>query len=119
MSVSLLVFSVLFVIVAMVTKIIGCGAMAKICRFKNNEALNSQRGRTFTVKAKLSDLFDAFGEERLKTFVQEKTAAASQNPDYERTTENIVGNWIMLGIFAFVFVLLSTIVLELIDKDKR
>ena len=86
---------------------------------KNNEALNSQRGRTFTVKAKLSDLFDAFGEERLKTFVQEKTAAASQNPDYERTTENIVGNWIMLGIFAFVFVLLSTIVLELIDKDKR
>ncbi len=39
MSVSLLVFSILFVIVAMVTKIIGCGAMAKICRFKNNEAL--------------------------------------------------------------------------------
>jgi len=39
MSVSLLVFSILFVIVAMVTKVIGCGAMAKMCKFKNNEAL--------------------------------------------------------------------------------
>ena len=39
MSISLLVFSILFVIVAMVTKVIGCGAMAKMCKFKNNEAL--------------------------------------------------------------------------------
>lgn len=39
MSWSLLGFSVLFVIVGMITKILGCGAMARICRFKWNESL--------------------------------------------------------------------------------
>lgn len=38
-SKKLLLFSVLFVVVALVTKIIGCGLMAKLCRFKNKEAL--------------------------------------------------------------------------------
>lgn len=38
-SSKLLVFSILFVIVALVTKIIGCGLMAKLCRFKNKDAL--------------------------------------------------------------------------------
>ena len=38
-SKELLIFSVLFVIVALVTKIIGCGLMAKLCRFKNKDAL--------------------------------------------------------------------------------
>jgi Kef-type K+ transport system membrane component KefB len=36
---SLLIFSVIFVIVALVTKVIGCGLMAKICGFKNKDAL--------------------------------------------------------------------------------
>ena len=39
MNFKLLIFSILFVIVAMVTKIIGCGAMARVCRFKWNESL--------------------------------------------------------------------------------
>ena len=36
---SLLVFSLLFVLVALMTKIIGCGLMARICRFKNKDSL--------------------------------------------------------------------------------
>ncbi len=36
---SLLIFSVLFVIVGLITKVIGCGLMAKLCRFKNKDAL--------------------------------------------------------------------------------
>ena len=39
MNVKLLIFSILFVIVAMVAKIIGCGAMARVCRFKWSESL--------------------------------------------------------------------------------
>lgn len=35
----LLLFSILFVLVALVTKIVGCGLMAKLCRFKNKDAL--------------------------------------------------------------------------------
>lgn len=38
-SKSLLLFSLLFVIVALGTKIIGCGLMAKICRFDNRDSL--------------------------------------------------------------------------------
>lgn len=38
-SQKLLIFTIIFVIVALVTKIIGCGLMAKICGFKNKDAL--------------------------------------------------------------------------------
>lgn len=38
-STSLLLFSVIFIIVALVAKVIGCGLMAKLCRFKNKDAL--------------------------------------------------------------------------------
>ncbi len=38
-SSKLLLFSILFVLVALFTKIIGCGLMAKLCRFKNKDAL--------------------------------------------------------------------------------
>lgn len=36
---SLLIFSLLFVVVALVTKIIGCGLMGRICGFKNKDSL--------------------------------------------------------------------------------
>jgi len=39
MSVSLFVFSLLFVLVAMLSKVIGCGLMARMCRFRWNESL--------------------------------------------------------------------------------
>lgn len=36
---SILLFAVAFVLVALITKIIGCGLMARICRFKGKDAL--------------------------------------------------------------------------------
>lgn len=38
-SSKLLLFSILFVLTALIAKIIGCGLMAKLCRFKNKDAL--------------------------------------------------------------------------------
>lgn len=38
-SKSMIVFSIIFVLVALVTKIVGCGLMAKLCRFKNKDCL--------------------------------------------------------------------------------
>lgn len=38
-SATILLFSVCFVIVAMVAKIIGCGLMARLCRFRGADAL--------------------------------------------------------------------------------
>ena len=86
---------------------------------KNNEMLQSQRDRTFTFKTKIGELFDLFGKENVKQLVQMKTAAASYKAVYESSEENIVNNWIMLGVFMLIFALLSTLTLELIDKDKR
>ena len=51
--------------------------------------------------------------------IEEKTADASYNPDYERTLDNVMGNWMMLVLFALAFALLSTLSLEMIDRDKR
>ncbi|MDO5326132.1 MAG: ABC transporter permease [Clostridia bacterium] len=86
---------------------------------KNNQAIQAQRDRTITLKATMSDLFDLFGEQNVKTMVQEKTAEAARKPDYERTESNIIDNWVTLGIFIIVFAVLSVISLELIDRDKR
>ncbi|MCI8668440.1 MAG: cation:proton antiporter [Lachnospiraceae bacterium] len=36
---TLLVFTIIFIVTALVSKIIGCGLMAKLCGFKNKEAL--------------------------------------------------------------------------------
>ena len=86
---------------------------------KNNEALQAQRDREFTFKTSIGDLLELFGEENVKQLIQEKTAAASHNADYERSVENVAVNWIMLFLFVLVFAALATIFLEFIDKDKR
>ena len=45
--------------------------------------------------------------------------AAAHKDEYENNWENIVANWLMLFLFVAVFAILATVVLELIDKDKR
>ena len=86
---------------------------------RNNEYLQQHRDRSFTLKTTVGDLLELFGEEHVKKLIQEKTAAASYKVEYEKTYENILRNWLMLVVFVLFFALLSTIVLELIDKDKR
>ena len=86
---------------------------------RNNEALRQMRDRTITLKTTVGEVLDLFGEENVKTFIQEKTAAAAHKDEYENSWENIVANWLMLLLFVAVFAILATVVLELIDKDKR
>ena len=86
---------------------------------KTNPVIQSHRDKTFTLKTTVGDLLDLFGEEKVKELVQSRTAAAGYNPVYERSQKNIVNNWLMLGVFIALFALLSTLSLELIDKDKR
>ena len=86
---------------------------------ENNEVLQNERDREFTLKTSIGDLFDLFGEENVKKLIQEKTAAASYKADYEQSVENVVANWVMLFLFVLVFAALSTISLEFIDKDRR
>lgn len=86
---------------------------------KNNEALKKQRDKTITLKTTVGEILDLFGEENVKEFIQTKTAQAAYKAEYANTVENIVDNWIMLFIFIAAFAVLATVVLELIDKDKR
>ena len=86
---------------------------------RTNEALQNQREKQITLKTTVGEVMDLFGEENVKSFIQEKTAAAAHKAEYDRTVDNIVDNWLMLFLFIAVFAMMATIVLELIDKDKR
>ena len=86
---------------------------------KTNEALKGQRDKTVTMKMTVGEMMDIVGEDNVRSFIQDKTAEAAHKPEYEKTMRNIAENWLLLGVFILVFALLSTIALELIDKDKR
>ena len=59
------------------------------------------------------------GTDKVKSFLNDKAAAANYKPEYERTADNIVSYWFHLFMFILAFGILSTITLEFIDKDKR
>ena len=86
---------------------------------RTSEELQANRDQTFELHMTVGEVLEILGEDNVKAFVQQKTAAAAYKPEYDRSTKNILGNWLMLGMFILVFAALSTIVLELIDKDKR
>ena len=80
-----------------------------------------QEHRDYTFKATITvgELLNLFDEEKVKTVLQEATAAASRKPEYDCTKDNILRNWFALMAFVLLFALLSVISLELIDHDKR
>ena len=86
---------------------------------KSSEWLQGQRDKTYTVRTTVGELFDIIGEERVKSYVQEKTAAAAYKKEYANDPMNIIDNWFMLCVFIAAFAMMATIVLELIDKDRR
>ena len=86
---------------------------------RSSEVLQQERDKTITLKMTVGDVLDLLGEENVKNYVQTKTAEAAYKGIYERSENNIFGNWAVLGLFILLFALMSTIALELIDKDKR
>ena len=86
---------------------------------KAQPLLQGNREKSLHLRGKVSDLFDLIGEEKVREFVQRKTAEASYKEEYERSDENIISNWFILFGFILFFALLSTLVLKRIDKDKR
>ena len=86
---------------------------------KASDAVQSNKDRQITLKTTVGEIMDIFGEDNVREMVQKKTAEAAFKPEYERSARNIAGNWAMLFVFILAFAALSTIVLEMIDKDKR
>ena len=86
---------------------------------RTNKTLEEKKDQTITVNMTVGEVMDVFGEENVKEFIQQKTAQAAYKQEYERSFGNIAGNWVMLVLFILLFAGLATLVLEMIDKDKR
>ena len=92
----------------------------ELLEFANNNAwVQSQRDEEIPINTSVGEILNILGEENVKTFIQQKTAEAGQKKEYASTPENVFKYWFSLGLFILIFALLSTISLELIDKDKR
>ena len=84
-----------------------------------NPDVQAHLNDTLSIRTTLGKLMSIVGEDRVKTFLQEKAAAVSYKPEYVLSTGNILGYWTHLTAFVIAFALLATITLEFIDKDKR
>ena len=85
----------------------------------NSELIQKRRDKSFPVDITVGDLMEIFGEDNVKNFLQQRTAEAAQKKQYEKSRVNVLINWFFLCVFILGFALMSTVSLELIDKDKR
>ena len=84
-----------------------------------NSYIQDQRDLSYSTTITLDQLVDTFGREKLQTYVQQETAAASHIAAYENTRTNIRNYWLRIGSFVAIFAFLSVAFLEFVDKDKR
>ena len=92
--------------------------LGELTAFANNsETIRKRMDRSRTVKLSVGELLDVFGEDNVKSFLQQKTAEAARKPEYGERF--ILINLLALAGFALLFALLATIALQLIDTDKR
>ena len=85
----------------------------------SSELIQKRRDKSFPVDITVGDLMEIFGEDNVKNFLQQRTAEAAQKKQYEKSRVNVLINWFFLCVFILGFALISTVSLELIDKDKR
>ena len=84
-----------------------------------SHVVQKQRDKTIPIQMTVGEMVDIFGEENVRGYLERKTAEAAQKQQYDTSRPNILIGWLFLGAFILIFALLSTISLELIDKDKR
>ena len=81
--------------------------------------LQQFEGAEYDLHIKLGDILNAIGEQRVKEYVTEASRITSYNAAYEHTRGNVIRCWMVMIAFSLGFVILATIALEFIDKDKR
>ena len=84
-----------------------------------SDTVQKRKDKSFTIKTTVGELMSIFGEENVKSFLQERTAEAAQKKQYDKSRVNVLINWFFLCVFILGFALMSTVSLELIEKDKR
>ena len=86
---------------------------------KASKTVQENREQEFTLKITVGELISLLGEDHVKEFVRQKTAEAAYKEEYAQSVENILGNWAMLVLHMLFYAAVATLLLELIDKDKR
>ena len=86
---------------------------------RNSRILEKDRDRSISLSMTMGEVYEILGKDNVKEFVQQKTREAGYKEIYEKTEDNIIGNWVIIGLFIIIFAVLATVSLELIDKDKR
>lgn len=84
-----------------------------------NKMLELYRDEKVTVTTTVNELLNLVGEKEAKKMIDEEARKANYKEVYEHSPANIVHNWIHLLLFIAIFAILSIVVLEFIDKDKR
>ena len=84
-----------------------------------NPAYEEIKDEKLEVRLKVNDLLNMVGLQKAKDLICERTSVAGKNPDYERTTENILFCWVRLLLFSAAFAGMTVGSLKFIDRDKR
>ena len=87
--------------------------------FKESQAYENAKGKTFTFHVTIWKLIELIGVEKVQEFLQVNAAVTQQKPYYEMSQQNIANYWIHFLFFILAFGALSIVTLEFIDKDKR
>jgi hypothetical protein len=83
---------------------------------KDSKQLRSQ---TIPIDTTVGDVIKMLGEQEVREYVETRATESAQVSDYDYDWRNVAVYWLCLILFAVVFAGLSTITLELIDKDRR
>ncbi len=79
-------------------------------------AIDSMKDSDDELMQKIHGVMDI---EEIRKRIQAYTAEKLQEENFEYTKENLLKNWGVLLLFSACYVMIGTLVLEFIDKDKR
>ena len=77
------------------------------------------RAQTIPIDTTVGEVIGMLGEKEVREYVETKATESAQVSDYDYSKLNVAVYWLSLAFFALVFAGLSTITLEMIDRDRR
>ena len=85
----------------------------------DSEDSKQLRSQTIPIDTTVGDVIKMLGEQEVREYVETKATESAQVSAYDYNKMNVAGYWLSLAFFALVFAGLSTVTLEMIDRDKR
>lgn len=77
------------------------------------------RSQTIPIDTTVGEVIKMLGEQKVREYVETKATESAQVSAYDYNKLNVASYWLSLIFFALVFAGLSTVTLEMIDRDKR